>query len=249
MQLEISVLSRPGARPVNEDACGYWSAPGACFCVVSDGAGGHRGGDVASKVVVSRVLGWFREVPSCAPETIARALRAANDALVAEQRRDARFADMRATAVVLAIDTEFGTASWGHLGDSRLYCFRSGRIVARTRDHSVAQRMIDTGYVSEDHFRGSAQRARLLAALGDPEECEPAIAPAPFPVRHGDAFLLCTDGCWDTVADEELAAGLARASTAGAWLQWLEDRIIASASARQDNYSALAVWCSRPGAA
>jgi|APFre7841882724_1041349.scaffolds.fasta_scaffold18922_2 serine/threonine protein phosphatase PrpC len=144
MQLELSVVSRAGARAVNEDAYGVWSAPSACFCVMSDGAGGHRGGQVASKMVVSRVLDWFRAAPACDPQSIGAALVAANDTLLSEQQRDAELADMHATAVVLAIDRERDVATWAHLGDSRLYRFREGRVALRTRDHSLAQQMIDT---------------------------------------------------------------------------------------------------------
>ena len=50
MRLEISVLSKPGGRAVNEDAFGFWAGSGVCFCVVCDGAGGQGGGDVASKL-------------------------------------------------------------------------------------------------------------------------------------------------------------------------------------------------------
>ncbi len=65
MQLEVSVLSNPGGRERNEDACGFWTGGGGCFCVVSDGAGGHGGGDVASKLAVRVILTAFQEAPDC----------------------------------------------------------------------------------------------------------------------------------------------------------------------------------------
>jgi len=246
MQLEVSVLSRSGARAVNEDACGFWSPPGACYCVVSDGAGGHRGGDVASKLVVSQILSWFRDRPGCDPLAIRDALIAANDVVVTERQRDARIADMRATAVVLVIDTERELAAWGHLGDSRLYCYRNRRLLVRTRDHSLVQQMIDTGYASDADFRGRPERSRLFAALGDEEGIEPALAQHPLPIEHGDAFLLCTDGCWDSVEEHEITAALESADSAEVWLRCLERRINELALASQDNYSALAVLCTRP---
>lgn len=245
MQLEVSVVSRSGARAVNEDAYGFWSAPGACFCVMSDGAGGHRGGQHASKTVVSRLLDWFRASPVCDPATLGAALVAANDALLDEQQRAADLADMRATAVVLAIDRERDLAAWVHVGDSRLYCFRDGRVAARTRDHSLAQQMIDTGYVAEEAFRGSPQRATLYAALGLPEACAAGLEPMQDAVRPGDVYLLCTDGWWDAIAEEEMLRELLLASGPGDWLQRLDQRIASRESDAQDNYSALAVWCTR----
>ena len=86
MQLEVAVLSNPGGRGVNEDACGFWTGDGGCFCVVSDGAGGHGGGDVASKLAVRVILTHFQEAPFCTGEEIEFALKAAHRAIVDQQQ-------------------------------------------------------------------------------------------------------------------------------------------------------------------
>ena len=248
MELEIAVLSRTGGRSVNEDACGFWSGPGVCFCVVSDGAGGHGGGDVASKLVVQEALGWFRERHDCTPEAIEAAMRAANESVVRQQQSAKHLADMRATVVVLALDFAHERASWGHLGDSRLYCFRHGRIVAQTRDHSVVQSMVDAGYLRVEDMRSSPDRSKLLKALGDIDGFEPSVQRPPFEVRDHDRFLLCTDGLWEYIEDEELRATLEDAASAEEWLRALESRVLARGRTTQDNYSALAVWCKADGA-
>jgi serine/threonine protein phosphatase PrpC len=116
MQLEISVLSKPGGREPNEDACGFWTAAGACFCVVSDGAGGHGGGDVASKIAVQTVLAHFQAEPRCISGAIEEALRLANAAIILQQAGETRLAGMRATATVLALDTARETAAWAPWG-------------------------------------------------------------------------------------------------------------------------------------
>ena len=79
-------------------------------------------------------------------------------------------AGMRATATVLAIDTVHHAAVWGHVGDTRLYCFRDGKIVAQTKDHSVVQKMVDAGYLAQTALRQSLQRSKLFAALGHNED-------------------------------------------------------------------------------
>jgi serine/threonine protein phosphatase PrpC len=244
MQLGVTAMSRPGARPANEDACGFLSHEGLCFCVVADGAGGHRGGATASKIVVSRVLTWLRDNASCEPEALRYAILAANHAVVVEQRRDAQLADMRSTVIVLALDTQRRFAVWGHMGDSRLYAFRGGVLLERTRDHSLAQQLIDTGYVSAEEMRGSFQRARLYAALGDADPAPPTVIEEPFAVREGDAFLLCTDGWWDSLEPGAAELGLAQAGSADDWLRSMEREIIERHRPGQDNYTALAVWCS-----
>ncbi len=246
MQLEIIVLSKAGGREVNEDACGFWSAPEACFCVLSDGLGGHYGGDVASKLAVQHTLDSFRAVPECSSRAVEAALQAGNLAIIREQHRDARLKHMRATAVVLSIDTKLGVAVWGHVGDSRLYCFRQARIIEQTRDHSVIQSMVDAGYLQPRELRDSPNRSKLLAALGNEEQFEVEIIPVAFPLMDGDVFLLCSDGLWEYVEEEDMERMLKAAPSASDWLKALENRVLERGHKGQDNYSAIAVWCRDP---
>jgi serine/threonine protein phosphatase PrpC len=243
MQLEINVLSKPGGRKVNEDACGFWTSPGACFCVVSDGLGGHYGGDVASKLTVENALAWFRTTPECSRRAIEASLRASNSVIIREQQRDPRLKHMRATAVILSIDTKRAVAVWGHIGDSRLYFFREGRIIEQTRDHSVLQSMVDAGYLQPKELRTAPNRSKLLAALGNEEQFDADITPVGFPLLDGDIFLLCTDGLWEHVQEEEMEQMLSTSPSAIEWLKALEDQVIARGQKGQDNYSAITVWC------
>ncbi|MEO8767165.1 MAG: protein phosphatase 2C domain-containing protein [Nitrosospira sp.] len=246
MQLEIIVMSKAGGRAVNEDACGFWTTPEACFCALSDGLGGHYGGDVASKLAVQHALDRFREAPECSTRAVEGSLQAANFAIMNEQQRDVRLKHMRATAVILSIDTKNCVAIWGHIGDSRLYCFRQGRIVKQTRDHSVLQSMVDAGYLQPKELRTSPNRSKLLAALGNEEQFNADILSAAFPLLPGDVFLLCTDGLWEYVEEEDMERTLGAAISASDWLKALERQVLALGHKGQDNYSAIAVWCSDP---
>ncbi|MGW8392300.1 PP2C family protein-serine/threonine phosphatase [Pseudoduganella sp. HUAS MS19] len=243
MELTISVLSEPGGRAVNEDAYGCWSSPSTCFCVLSDGAGGHQGGAVASRLAVEHALAWFHRCPECSPESVAQAIAAANMAIVDAQRSMPQYAEMRATIVVLALDSERGIALWGHVGDSRLYCFRGQRIIFQTRDHSVLQGMVDAGYMQLEDLRNSPHRSVLLAALGDADAFEPCIQSSAFRVGDGDIFLLCTDGFWEHQAEPAMEQSLLAAQSPQAWLSRMEGEIRAQGSRQQDNYSALLVAC------
>jgi serine/threonine protein phosphatase PrpC len=240
------VLSKPGGRAINEDAYGVWSNASACFCVISDGAGGHLGGEVASQLAVKQVLEWFYRTPDTGAEALAAALKSANDAIVDEQRRSSEFSDMRATILVLGVDTAHATARWGHIGDTRLYCFRRQRIIAQTRDHSVVQSMVDAGYLEPQNLRTSPNRNALLAALGDAETFEPSIETTQFPVRHGDIFLLCTDGFWEYIDEAQMEQSLVLAQSPEAWLRHLEAQMLKHVRADRDNYSALVVSCTEP---
>lgn len=243
MQLEISVLSKPGGRSANEDACGFWSSPTTCFCVVSDGAGGHRGGDVASKLVVQHVLAMFKQIGDSSEAAIKMALKSANSAIIAEQQRSSELSDMRATVVVLAVDTARRVAAWGHLGDSRLYCFRQRRVIVQTRDHSVAQNMVDAGYLQQAEIRALPKRNALMGALGEEDGVEPLIETG-FAVNAGDTFLLCTDGLWEYIEEAMMERLLKASNTMEEWLKVLESEVLAQGRAAQDNYSALVISCS-----
>lgn len=246
MQLEIRVISRTGGREHNEDACGVLPSPGATFCVLSDGLGGHSGGEVAARLVVRHVLDSFRAQPQCTASALGLVLHSANDIVRQEQARVPEFQDMGATVVVLALDTLRRVANWAHVGDSRLYCFRDNRIIAQTRDDSVVQEMIDAGYLSLDAQRSSPHRNKLLAALGGVPQLNPHIALEGFALKDGDAFLLCSDGLWEYVEEVEMEQSLMASASPVEWLQDLEHKVVTRGSKKQDNYSAIAVWCSDP---
>jgi len=248
MQLEISVLSNTGGRERNEDACGFWTGGGYSFSVVSDGAGGHGGGDVASKLAVRVILKSLQDEPACTGEAIDEALKEAHRAIVEAQPTKKELSAMRATATVLAIDTVHHYAVWGHVGDTRLYCFRNGKIVAQTKDHSVVQKMVDAGYLAQTAVRQSLQRSKLFAALGHDEDFTATIEQAPFPIQAGDAFLLCTDGFWEYVDESTMLATLADVRTPADWLREMVDDVVRRGGREQDNFSALAIFCSEVGA-
>jgi len=247
MQLEISVLSNPGGRQRNEDACGFWTGGGCCFAIVSDGAGGHGGGDVASRLSVRVALETLREAATCSGRAIDEALHAAHRAVLAQQQTRDELAAMRATATVLAVDTAHDTAVWGHVGDTRLYCFRAGAIVAQTKDHSVVQKLVDAGYLAQNAVRQSLERSKLFAALGHEADVPVTLHDTPFPLAAGDAFLLCTDGFWEYVDETTMVAALARANTPAEWLETMVADVVSRGGREQDNFSALAVFC-RPAA-
>lgn len=242
MKIEIAVLSKPGGRSRNEDACGYWTSDGGCCWVLSDGAGGHGGGDVASKSVVGTILREFAAAPETTPGTVSALIRRANDALVREQQSDFRLHDMRATVAVLALDGERRLACWGHVGDSRVYGFRSAHVRFQSRDHSVMQSMVDAGLGDAAMLRQHPQRGVLLAALGSVDDLQPEVSREAEAVCDGDVFMLCSDGLWEYVEEPVMERLLALSPTAESWLAALEAEVLARARRGHDNYSAIAIW-------
>jgi len=235
-----STLTDQGGREANEDAL-LVAIHGATKCwVVCDGLGGHFGGEVASKAAVVAIERAFAEQPEVAESTISRCLLRAEEAILAAQKTDPALVLMRTTAVVLVADRE--RAVWGHLGDSRLYHFRDGRIASQTRDHSVPGVLAVTGQIESAEIRHHVDRGRLLRSLGEGVELKAVIAPV-VPLSPTDGFLLCTDGFWEYVLEEEMEADFVGHRTADAWLSAMRERLVArvAGAGDNDNFTAVAV--------
>jgi serine/threonine protein phosphatase PrpC len=242
----VRVASRTysGARAENQDRVGVERCGDSWCLVLSDGVGGHADGGRAAQLVVERVLTGFRRRPPADPRDLAELVMDAHDAIIADRRRhrvpDAR-SNMHATVVVLLIDTAAGIALWGHVGDSRLYQWRAGRLLTITRDDSALQALLDAGLVDAARLQNIPHRNVLMAALGSSEEAVPHVS-APCPLQPADAFLLCSDGWWNVLESHSMAALLEAAASPQDWLDAMAARTLQRADPRQDNYSAIACW-------
>jgi serine/threonine protein phosphatase PrpC len=241
LELQTCFRSRVGGRGRNEDACGYWTSDGCCCWVVSDGAGGHGGGDVASRLVVSTVLGAYAEDPVLAPEKVVALLQEANTAVVTRKSDGGVAADMHATVVLFLVDRSSNLAVWGHVGDTRIYLFRSGRVLYQTRDHSIVQTMVDAGYATTEMIRSHPQRSLLTSAIGSSQAIELSVSAEAMQLVAGDVFLLCTDGWWEYIDEGEMEGLLGASTGAEAWLSAMEELIRQRAPSEGDNYTALCV--------
>jgi serine/threonine protein phosphatase PrpC len=241
LELSSAYVSRVGGRKRNEDACGYWTSDSGCCWVVSDGAGGHGGGDIASRLVVKTVLERFAANPVVLGETVVALLQSAQEVVMDSRALEPRAADMHATCVLLLIDRQKGVAVWGHAGDSRAYLFRASKLVFQTRDHSLVQSMIDAGYGNADMIRSHPQRSFLTSAIGNAGELLVSVAEEPVELDAGDTFLLCSDGWWESVDEVMMQQDLESAASMDAWLESMAGRVEAMGKDKHDNYTGLAV--------
>ncbi|HEX7633757.1 MAG TPA: protein phosphatase 2C domain-containing protein [Noviherbaspirillum sp.] len=243
MECKVSAFSRAGGRERNEDSCGYLQEKGIVCCVLADGAGGHGGGDVASRVAVDAVLKEFAARPEASASALESLLCAANAAVLKQQAGQPELADMRSTLVVLVFDPASRTAVWGHVGDSRLYLFRHGTTLYRTRDHSLVQSMVDGGLLSAQEALTHPERNVLIASIGSQESFLPSVVERAVTLKDGDAFLLCSDGCWNLLDDIAIENALMESASPDAWLNRMEELVGAQVKEGSDNYSAIGVWC------
>jgi len=236
---ETATLSEPGGRLVNEDFLGHRMAKNSGCWALADGLGGHRGGEIASRLAVEATLASFEENPSITEDALHTHLLRANRAVLERQTSEAELTHMRTTMVVLLASPE--AAVWAHAGDSRLYWFRDGKVQEQTLDDSVPQRLVAAGEISADQIRFHEDRSRLLNSVGAREEVVAAHRTMPSAPQKADAFLLASDGFWECVTEPEMEADFSSTASSEEWIRKMEQRVKERAPAEHDNYSAIAV--------
>jgi PPM family protein phosphatase len=222
-------------RAANED---FFAAdvPNGLF-VVADGLGGHVAGRTASETAVKHFveeLAGRRGAGSV--ELLRLAMRASNGAILERAERQPFLRGMGTTLNALWVQQ--GRAILAHVGDSRTYLMRGGKLHSLTLDHSVVCELIFRRELDEEGARRHPNRHVITRALGVAAGVEPDVAE--FEVERGDVFLLCTDGVTGPIPHGELRALLAGAAGA---LQGTLDRLIDLANARggHDNATAILV--------
>lgn len=231
------VFSSRGGREYNEDSADVFLAEDRAAFVLADGLGGHLCGDIASKSAVETILGQLREVgkEELGEAAFRQIFTAANERVLELQREKA--ARMKSTAVALYIAS--GMAHWAHIGDSRLYRIRDGALADITEDHSVAFKKYKAGEITRAQIGRDEDQSSLLRALGNPGEIAPDYGSAVC--EPTDAFLLCSDGVWEHLLDEEVRIDRLKSATAREWAELMLLRVTRRVERDHDNLSMIAV--------
>lgn len=207
MKFTIYQASRQGGRKNNQDRVAYSYSRDALLMVVADGMGGHMHGEIAAQIAVQVMTDQFQKMakPRLADpmafldETTILAHYAINDYAV-----DQDLLEIPHTTCVAAVIQD-GAAYWAHVGDSRLYLFSDGCLIARTEDHTAVAQMVRNGLITEEEAGTHPERNKVSNCLGGyvtPQvECN-----VPIPLHDADTLLLCTDGIWGMINAHELSA-------------------------------------------
>jgi protein phosphatase len=196
-------------REVNQDYCGEFSDPARRrrLLIVADGMGGHRGGEVASRLAVETAAEVFRTGGEDPAQVLRAALEAANHRVYEAARADVNLAGMGTTGVCLLFEGG-GRGYVAHVGDSRAYRLRGDVLEQITDDHSVVGALVRMGHITEDEAKLHPQRNEILRAIGTAEDVEVQITP--LELEPGDRYLLCSDGLSGLVGAGEIAEVLAQ---------------------------------------
>lgn len=239
MKISAAYITKPGGRKHNEDYADYLLYDDLGCYVVADGLGGHCNGDLASQTVCQSIISAFKQEPGFSADHMTGYLQKAGSALEKAQAELGLENAVKTTLVLLL--TEKDGAIWAHLGDSRLYHFSNGRILYQTKDHSLPQRLADIGEISQDQIRSHEDKNRLLSVFDGPDISRFSKSEQPVSLNEGDAFLLCSDGFWDYVYEEEMNECYKQTSDPKNWLEIMESKLLSRAETGHDNYTALAV--------
>ena len=240
MRIEYADLSLLGDREDNQDRVTVSAAEQAALLIVIDGMGGHSDGSRAADTALKSLLESFRQtsLPMFDPlGFLHMALSRAHDEVA--KLGNGQTIDTRPRATTAICLVQEGAAFWAHIGDSRVYHLRHGKIVQRTRDHSHVELLLREGKITEEELPTHPMRNFVECCLGG----DPAIPEMTVSGRNkllaGDVLLLCTDGIWANLRDTDIA-GFFREDNQElrAWLEALGRRAVQASAPFSDNSTA-----------
>lgn len=245
MKFSVFQVSRKGGRKKNEDRMGYCYTRGSGIFILADGMGGHPLGEIAAQLALQTISALFQKEAKPVLPDVGAFLEAA---ALAAHREILRYATVKGMfdnprTTLVAVVVQDGGASWVHCGDSRLYVVREAGLLVRTRDHSLLeQRQQHPPMASK--FQEPLNRNILFTCLGSPAKPVLDIA-GPVPLLQGDTLMLCSDGLWGSLSDEDIVFELAHRPVDEA-VPELVEKALRKAGDTSDNVTAIALEWETP---
>lgn len=204
----VGVTDAGLVRPLNEDSFlihGFENGASKGFCILADGMGGHNAGEVASSMateIIAKELS-LSDMEGNEEDIVANitaSLDYANNEIYQKSVSNYETAGMGTTAVVIYLNGS--TAYIANIGDSRAYLVEAVGITQLTTDHSVVQKLLESGSITPQEARNHPEKNIITKALGtEPSEDYDIYE---FTVREGDKILLCSDGLTDMIEDHQI---------------------------------------------
>lgn len=206
MRVEYAELSLIGHREDNQDRVSVAIGEHAALLLVIDGMGGHAEGARAAETALKSMLESFWHTPHPIFDPLGflhLTLGKAHDDVVALGGALAVETRPRATCAICLVQQ--ASAFWAHVGDSRIYQLRNNAVRERTRDHSHVEQLLREGLITEAEVQGHPMRNFVECCLGGDAVLPEMTSSRRRPLDAGDVLLLCTDGVWANLTDEDIA--------------------------------------------
>ncbi len=228
-------------RDNNQDSAAYWQSEDqtTVIAVVADGMGGHKGGEVASKMAVDELLIEFKKgVPLNAinGKRLEQGFKQANLVIHQQAQTQPELNGMGTTLVALAIHQ--GKIHYANVGDSRLYRIRNGRCEQLTEDHSLVANLLKGGLITAEEAASHPDKNVITRSIGTYPDVDIDCTNKPIYLELGDCFLLCSDGLHDLVKPEEMIEIITGNTPKEACQQLIKQ---ANAQGGHDNITALII--------
>jgi PPM family protein phosphatase len=197
-------ISRTGLkRSNNEDSAAVYETENGLLVVLCDGLGGNRGGEIASSLTVQSVYEFF--ISSSEDDILDRiktSVISANDLLIQKAADDHELKGMATTVEVLYLN--YSHAYWGHVGDSRIYYLKGGKLKQVTKDHSLVQKLVDEGFLTLKEAENHPNKNIIMRAMGDNSELEIDTSKIKINTSESSKFFICSDGVTAVLRDYEI---------------------------------------------
>lgn len=244
MQFEFATVSLTGQRSENQDRVEIIEEGPSVLLIVVDGMGGHAEGAKASEATIRCLVKRFRDAgqPILDPQGfLIGALAAAHEAVVALGQGLSVEQRPRATCAVCLVQDE--NVYCGHIGDSRIYQLRDGRVWHRSRDHSHVELLLHEGVIQESEVSNHPMRNFVECCLGGDEPLPDMSIAGRERLQAGDVLLLCSDGLWSGINDDALVTLLGEESELEPALLALAEQAVTANAPGSDNTTAAALRC------
>ena len=240
MRIDYADLSLVGDREDNQDRVTVAATEKSALMIVIDGMGGHSDGSRAADTALKSLLDSFHQTSHPLFDPLGflhMSLSRAHDDVA--RLGSGQSIDSRPRATIALCLVQDGAAYWAHVGDSRIYHVRHGKVLERTRDHSHVELLLREGKITEAEVANHPMRNFVECCLGgDPSIPEMTIGGRRL-LESGDILLLCTDGIWANLKDTDIAAFFRDDSQQlRAWLEALGRRAVQASSPFSDNSTA-----------
>jgi serine/threonine protein phosphatase PrpC len=246
---DIGEASLLGNRRVNQDRCIAVESGNAVLLGLADGMGGHPKGERAAEILTETCETFFihAQMPIVKPgEFLTRLVQKAHENVTSFGLEQSPSIDPRTTAVVVLIQD--GTAYWAHVGDSRFYLFRDGTLLRRTVDHSYVERLQQFGVISAEEREDHPHRNYVTRCLGGDIVLPEVALGKPERLQYNDTLILCSDGLWGNIKEEDMGAALTHPRPISEILADLTRQAETNAAPDSDNVTAIGLrWQSSGG--
>lgn len=234
--MKFTFYTDRGGRTVNDDYFAETGMNGIHIFAAADGMG--QNGGAASSLAVTAIIEEFKAKPELSPAALKHYITNAQSRILEAKAYHQEYDTIGTTLAVLI--TDGNRAVYAHCGDTRIYILRGSKISEVTEDHSAAFEAFERGDIEYSEIRINPDKHKLRRAIGDRISWEPDISDI-ININSGYSFLICTDGFWNLITEDEIEKSKRFAFSSKKWLERMLKRLVPRLRPGSDNYTAAVV--------